>query len=58
MDPVTVAFYTGLMASVSAMITLITRSVLKSNCVSLDCGCFSCQREATHIAKELELTVA
>ena len=58
MDPVSVAFYTGLIASVSAMITLITQSVLKSNCVSLDCGCFSCKREATHIAKELELNIS
>ena len=58
MEPVTVAFFTGLTASISGMITLITRAILKSNCVKLECGCIKCEREATHIAKELELNVA
>ena len=58
MEAGTIAFFTGLVASVSAMVTLITQAILKSNCVSLDCGCFRCTREATHVAKELELNIS
>ena len=55
MTPEMIAFYTALSATVSGVITFITRGVLKSNCVRCSCCGAECVRATTHEKNELEL---
>ena len=45
----------GLSSMTFAFFTFLTRALLKSNCIKLDCLCCSCERDPTHNINELEM---
>ena len=45
MTPTEIAFFSALVASISGMITLIAKAIIKSNCLHCKCWGAECTRE-------------
>lgn len=56
MTPADIAFFTALMTMMSGTVTFTIRALLKSNCVSVKCGCIECHREPAKNSQDLEMT--
>ena len=56
MTPEDVAFYSLLVGFLSTMITLVVKSILRSNCAEVKCLCFNCKRDPEQGLSNTELS--
>lgn len=56
MTPDQIGLILSLSTMVVAVITMAIKSVLKSDCTSVKCGCFECHRNANpEVAEEIDV---